>query len=84
MANNASTLKRIRQDAKKEARGKSQRTALKNAKKKFINAVQAGDKNAEQLLNDAYKAIDKAVAQNHIHENKAARDKSRLAKKLNA
>lgn len=33
MANNASTLKRIRQDAKKEARGKSQRTALKNAKK---------------------------------------------------
>ena len=42
---------------------RAQRTALKNAKKKFINAVQAGDNNAEQLLNDAYKAIDKAVAQ---------------------
>ena len=48
-------------------------------------AVVAGDKaKAQEALNFACKKIDKAVTKGLHHKNYAARQKSRLAKALNA
>lgn len=82
MANNAQTIKRIRQDEKKSALHQGQITRVKTAKKQFKKAVENDADNVQELYNQAAKAIDSAVAKGHIHKNKAARDKSRLASKL--
>lgn len=82
MPNMVQTIKRQRQDVKKHDLHRGQITSMRTAKKKFVKAVEAGDDNAAELYKKAVKAIDKAVAKGHIHKNKAARDKSRLAAKL--
>lgn len=82
MANNAQTIKRIRQDEKKSKLHQGQITRVKTAKKQFVKAVENNDENVQDFYRQAVKAIDKAVAKGHIHKNKAARDKSRLADKL--
>ena len=59
----------------------SMRTAIKNTKK----AVLANDKEkANENLKVAIKRIDKAKSAGVIADNKAARSKSRLTKKVNA
>ncbi|EKU94178.1 30S ribosomal protein S20 [Alloiococcus otitis] len=82
MANNPQTFKRIRQDEKKRQLHKSQITGMRTAKKRFLKAAQNNEDNAQDLYRQAVSAIDRAVTKGHIHKNKAARDKSRLAKKL--
>ncbi|MDZ7834127.1 MAG: 30S ribosomal protein S20 [Alkalibacterium sp.] len=82
MPNMEQTEKRQRQDVKKRATNVSQRTSMKSAKKKFLEAADNNADNANELYVDAVKAIDKAAAKGLIHENKAARDKSRLSKKI--
>lgn len=57
--------------------------AYKNAVKDVKKHLAAGDTtHAKTLMPTLYKAIDKAVKTGTIHANKAARLKSRLAKKL--
>ena len=82
MPNMEQAEKRQRQDVKKRATNVSQRTSMKSAKKKFLEAADNNADNANELYVDAVKAIDKAAAKGLIHENKAARDKSRLSKKI--
>jgi len=82
MPNMEQAEKRQRQDVKKRATNVSQRTSMKSAKKKFLEAADNNADNANELYVDAVKAIDKASAKGLIHENKAARDKSRLSKKI--
>lgn len=82
MPNMVQTIKRQRQDVKKRSLHQGQITSMRTAKKKFLKAVEAGDDNAAELYNNAVKAIDQAATKGHIHKNKAARDKSRLHKKL--
>ena len=82
MPNMDQTIKRQRQDVKKRENNQSKVTSMRSAKKKFLNAVDTDADNAKDLYEDAVKAIDKAAAKGLIHENKAARDKSRLSKKL--
>lgn len=82
MANNAQTDKRIRQDEKKSKLSQSQQTRMRTAKKRFVKAVENNQDNVQELYSQAVSAIDKAASQGHIHPNKAARDKSRLAEKL--
>lgn len=82
MANNAQTIKRIRQDEKKSVLHQGQITRMKTAKKQFIKAVENDGENVQGLYRQAVKRIDRAAAKGHIHKNKAARDKSRLASKL--
>ena len=77
MANNPSAKKRIRQTATKT---ESNRTAVK----RFRSAVEAGEANVEELFRLAAKEIDSAATKGLIHKNKAARDKSRLARLLKA
>ncbi|MER2063159.1 MAG: 30S ribosomal protein S20 [Alkalibacterium sp.] len=82
MPNMDQTIKRQRQDVKKRETNQSKVTSMRSAKKKFLTAVDTDADNAQDLYEDAVKAIDKAAAKGLIHENKAARDKSRLSKKL--
>ncbi len=81
MPNTPAAKKSLRQDAKRNARNRSQRTALRNVIKK-CRAAAAGDDSAvtESAFRLAVKKLDQAAAKNLIHNNKAARTKSRLSK----
>ena len=62
----------------------STKSAMKTVVKKFETAVAAGNKEeAEVLLKDALKTLDKTASKGVIHKNTAARQKSRLAKCVN-
>ena len=50
-----------------------------------MTAAEAGDDTAaEERLQDVNRALDKAASKGVIHKNKAANQKSRLAKKLSS
>lgn len=85
MANIKSAKKRTKVIAKKTANNRIKKSIIKTAEKKFLEAIEAGDKElALDRFKAVEKAIDKAAAKNILHKNAAARKVSRLAKKLNA
>lgn len=85
MANIKSAKKRTKVIAKKTANNRSRKSIIKTAEKKFLEALEAGDKAlATENLRKVEKLIDQAGAKNIIHKNAAARKISRLTKKLNA
>ncbi|MGR3741916.1 30S ribosomal protein S20 [Companilactobacillus sp. DQM5] len=75
-----SAMKRVKTIASSNLRNASQKSAMRSTIKKFETAAANGSKDAEQLFRDASKAIDMAKSKGLIKANKAARDKSRLAK----
>ena len=85
MANIKSQIKRNRQNEAARVRNKGKRSALKTQVKGFLEAVEAGDKDAAQ---EAYRgtarAFDKAASDGVIHKTKAANKKARLAKRLSS
>ena len=87
MANIKTAKKMILVHERRRKRNVSVRTRVKNVFKSALATVSAGEAKAEELQNSlsaAASAIDKAVAKGIIHKNKAARRKSRLARKINA
>ena len=78
MAHSKQAQKRIRTDDKKRQQNKTVRSSMRGA----IKRVRRSDdsESAEAALQNAYKKIDKAAKAGVIHENAAARQKSRLAK----
>ena len=83
MANIKSALKRIRSSARKRARNKPVRSALKTYVKSAQMQITAGsDESAESVVR-AISALDKAANKGIIHRNQAARRKARLMAKLN-
>ena len=85
MANIKQQKKRDITNNKKRLLNNSFASSLKTAVKAFEAAVVAGDKaKAQEAFNFACKKIDKAVTKGLHHKNCAARQKSRLAKALNA
>ena len=85
MANIKQQKKRDITNNKKRLLNNSFASSLKTAVKAFEAAVVAGDKaKAQEAFNFACKKIDKAVTKGLHHKNYAARQKSRLAKALNA
>jgi small subunit ribosomal protein S20 len=85
VANIQSQIKRNRQNPKRAARNKKVRTRARTTVRRFEQAVEAGDREAAEIaFSEATAAIDKAAGKNVIHDNAAARKKSRLAKRLNA
>lgn len=85
MANIKSAKKRISVIAKKTANNKVRRTVMKTVEKKFLAAVESGDKAlAAEQFKLAEKHIRKAASKNIIHDNAASRKVSRLSAKLNA
>ncbi|AQS52917.1 30S ribosomal protein S20 [Jeotgalibaca dankookensis] len=83
MPNIDSAIKRVRTSEKANLLNNNQKSAMRTKIKKYEAAVAEGAENSEALLLDAQKAIDSVASKGLIHANKAARDKSRLAKKLN-
>ena len=59
------------------------KSALKTSIKKFLAAVDAGDKEAANALYpETVSAIDSAASKGILHKNNAANKKAKLAKKL--
>ena len=85
MANIKSAKKRILVNQTKADRNKAIKSALKTQVKKFLAAVEAGDKEAAtKLYPETVSAIDSAVTKGVIHKNNANNRKAKLAKKLAA
>jgi small subunit ribosomal protein S20 len=84
VANIKSQIKRNRQNEKRRMRNKSVKSSLKTAIRKFHAATAAEGDNAEALLREASRKLDKAVSKGVIHKNQAANRKSAIAKKLAA
>ncbi|MBI1221204.1 MAG: 30S ribosomal protein S20 [Bacteroidetes bacterium] len=78
MANHKSAIKRIRSNAAKRLRNRYQakttRTAIKNLRKTSDKAA------ASEMLPKVFSMLDKLAKRNVIHRNKAANQKSKLAK----
>lgn len=79
MANTAQARKRARQAESRRQHNGAFRSATRTALKKVLKLIESGDK---QGAAEAYKAavpvIDRAAGKGLIHQNKAARHKSRL------
>ncbi len=80
MPNHKSAEKRVRQNEKRRAVNRSNRSNLRTQVKKLRTSLAASDKNqSQELLNPTVSAIDKAVNKGILHKNTAARYKSRLS-----
>lgn len=85
MANMKNAKKKIKVIAKETERNNNYSASMKTACKNVEKAVNAKDKDkAADSLKVAIKKIDKAKSAGVITDNKAARNKSRLTKKVNA
>jgi small subunit ribosomal protein S20 len=76
-----SAKKALRVDIRRKEENIATKTIYKKAVKLARKAVQEGASELSDLLSKAQSALDKAAKSNTIHRNKAARLKSRLAKK---
>lgn len=84
MPNIKSAKKRVIVAEINRQKNASTKSAMKTVVKKFEAAVAAGNKEeAEVLLKDALRTLDKTASKGVIHKNTAARQKSRLAKCVN-
>ena len=84
MPNIKSAKKRVLIAEERNARNKSNRSALKTALKKFEAAAAEGNRTeAEGAYKVAVKTVDKAVAKGILHKNNAAHKKSAMTLKLN-
>ena len=82
MAHHKSTEKRIRTSWKQNRRNVSYKSEMKSAIKKVLSIT---DKEAIQKeLKDTNALLDKLAAKRIIHKNKAANQKSRLARYANS
>lgn len=85
MAHHASALKHMRQSLKRRDRNRRNASQLKTKVKKLRAAIADGDKElALASLAETASAIDRAAKKGMIHDNAAARYKSRLSRKVRA
>ncbi len=78
MANHKSALKRIRNSETKRLRNRYQHKTARNAVRKLEATENKSE--AEKMFTDVISKVDKLAKKNIIHNNKANRIKSRLAK----
>jgi small subunit ribosomal protein S20 len=80
-----SAKKRVRQNAKRHALNNWRKRRIKAQVTSFLKAIQDQDvKAAETEYRKTCGVLDKIACTSTIHRNKAARRKSRLARRLNA
>ena len=85
MAHHASAQKQMRQGVKRRARNRNNISQLKTQVKKLRAAIATGDAEAaKKLLPETVGQIDKAAKKGVVHDNAAARYKSRLSRKVSA
>jgi small subunit ribosomal protein S20 len=81
MANTKSAVKRIRTSAEQRLRNRGYRSRMRTAVKRLREAVAAGNADeAQRLLPDTLSLVDATAQKSAIHQNAAARTKSRLVK----
>ena len=85
MANVKNAKKKIKQINKTTLAHTRLKSTVKNSIRNTDKAVMAGDKEAAtKYLKAAIKSLDNAKSKGLVHKNKVDREKSRLAKKVNA
>ncbi len=83
MPNTASAAKRVRSSRRKEKINRMHRGRARTADKKARRLIEQGRvEEAREAVRVAQAALDKAASKGVIHENKAARRKSRLMEQL--
>lgn len=79
MANTKQAKKRVRQAEKHRCLNASMRSMLRTYMKKVTAAIEAGNhKDAVTYMQQATPVIDRMAGKGIIHQNKAARHKSRM------
>jgi len=78
-----SARKRMKVTEKKTKQNQILKSKYKNALKEFEEALETGSADLEELYRNAVRQIDKASGK-VIHKNKAARLKSKIARKFNS
>ena len=85
MPRQTSAMNRDRQSIDRRGRNRKNLSQLKTQVKKLRTAIDAGDAEAaSRLLSETVAEIDKAARKGVVHDNAAARHKSRLTRKVNA
>ncbi|WP_326717686.1 30S ribosomal protein S20 [Vagococcus jeotgali] len=82
MPNIESAIKRARTSEKAHEANSARMSKMRTAIKKFEKSVEENADNQAELLAVATREIDMVNSKGLIHQNKANREKSRLAKKL--
>lgn len=84
MPNIKSAKKRVKVISAKTLQNKMAKSQFKTAVKKYLAAVESGNKaEAEALYPATIKVVDRAVAKGLLHKNNAANKKSRFTRLLN-
>ena len=85
MANHFSALKRARQTEKRTDRNRANASRLRTALRDMRESLAKGDKKAAELVfRQTTSILDKGIQKGTLHENTAARYKSRLSARLTA
>lgn len=85
MANHKSAEKRMRQTERRNEINSHNRSRLRTQIKALRTAIESGNRaQAAALLPATVSLIDKSIQKGVIHQNTAARHKSRLTEKVNA
>ena len=82
MANHTSSIKRIRQDKKKNLHNRYYAKTMRNAVRKL--RAMTDKEEAVKMYPSVQKILDKLAKTNLIHKNKAANIKSSLAQHINS
>ena len=83
MAHSLSAKKRVRQNVKRRLINRARKSEIKTVIKSFEAAVGSSDKKtAAEQYKLVVRKLDKVASKGTIHKNRAARLKSRLARKL--
>ena len=85
MAKKSSAVKAMRQSVKRRDRNRRNVSQLKTNVKKLRAAIAKGDaEGARKMLDETVSEIDRAARKGIVHDNAAARYKSRLQRRVNA
>jgi small subunit ribosomal protein S20 len=85
MANHKSAIKRMRQDVRRNVVNRRNRSRLRTAIKALRAAIASGNSDtAKTLLPATISIIDKSTQKGTLHQNAAARHKSRLTHSVTA
>jgi small subunit ribosomal protein S20 len=85
VAHSLSAKKRVKQNAKRRTINRARKSQVKTQVKRFDAAVESGDvEAASEQYRLIVQKLDKTAATSTMHKRTAARQKSRLAKKLNS
>lgn len=84
MPNIKSAKKRVKVISAKTLQNKMAKSQLKTAIKKYLAAVESGNKEeVQKLYPETIKIVDQAVSKGLLHKNNAAHKKSRFTLMLN-